>query len=178
MKYMQCVISAGVGVILLAGCGTKRGAQSVSHGPAAVPAHQSAPEIKDEPPLPTTTPIPTPATTVTPSVPPRPTVPPERIAAIVGDWTRHWLSGATGSTYRVSFTPDSGFSMTSLEEGVVVEKMEFDGMKLSWTESWKETTGTATEQNSARLQPGGETLLGSSWVPALQTGRKFRLEKE
>ena len=88
------------------------------------------------------------------------------------------MSGATGAIYRVSFKSESGLAMTSLEEGVVVHKMEFDGVKLSWTESWTEPGGSVTEQNSARLQPDGKTFLGLSWVPTLQTGRKFRLEKE
>ena len=178
MNKIQCVISAVVGILLLAGCGTKRGAKSVSQAPMTVPAHEPAPEITDEPPPPITAPNIVPAPVASAPILPKPSVSPERIAVMDGEWTRHWLSGATGSTYRVSFKPDSGFSMTSLEEGVVVDKMEFDGVKLSWTETWTETTGSATEQNSARIQPDGKTFLGSSWVPALQTGRKFRLEKE
>jgi hypothetical protein len=104
-------------------------------------------------------------------------VPPERIATMVGDWTRYWLAGATGATYRVSLKSEE-LSLTALEAGVAVEKMEFDGVKLTWTESWTEPGGSVTEQNSARLQPDGKTFLGLSWVPTLQTGRKFRLEKE
>ena len=177
MKNMQYVISAVVGILLLAGCGTKRGPKSVGQASKTVPAADPAPEVKVEPPPPTTAPTAPPPSASVPA-PPKPSLPPERAAAIVGEWTRNWLSGATGATYRVSFKPESGFSMTSLEEGVTVDKMEFDGIKLSWTESWTETTGSATEQNSARLQPDGKTFLGSSWVPALQTGRKFRLEKE
>jgi hypothetical protein len=176
MKNMQYVISAVVGILLLAGCGTKRGPKSASQGPTPVPAANPAPEVAVEP-VPPTPPPTVPPTPVTPT-PPKPSVPPERAAAMVGEWTRHWLSGATGSTYRVSFKADSGFSMVSLEDGVAVDKMEFDGLKISWTESWMEAAGRTTEQNSGRLQPDGRTFLGSSWVPALQTGRKFRLEKE
>jgi hypothetical protein len=178
MKNMQYVISAVVGILLLAGCGTKRGPKSVGQGTKTVPAANPTPEVTVKPPPPTTVRTAPPAPVASVPNPPKLSIPPERAAAIVGEWSRHWLSGATGSTYRVSFKPESGLSMTSLEEGVSVDKMEFDGVKLSWTESWTETTGSATEQNSARLQPDGRTFLGSSWVPALQTGRKFRLEKE
>jgi hypothetical protein len=175
MKNMQYVISALVGLLLLAGCGTKGGPKSVRQAPTTAPV---APEVTVKPPprnAPTPRVAPTPDTA---PIPQKITVPPERVAALVGDWTRHWLSGATGSTYRVSFKLESELSMTSLEEGVAVAKMDFDGMKLSWTERWTEPGGSTEEQNSARLQPDGKTFLGSSWVPSLQTGRKFRLEKQ